>query len=267
MLVLGISPSASSSSSWTALLRADDGKARVFETGDGASRLFCMPFNATHTFWQLSFATTESEARALRHSPSELRAVALSRCGHWHTPIPELIRASDDRGITGYPAYDRDPDVGPSRCKSMSQKSAVTLIGDARQPLSPFKGQGANQALLDAVALAEVLTSERASCDTSQGKSAGALGYSVGDRGRPRGRRGRGEEREGAQQGIGQGQLGGKGIPWGGGGGVGVDEMCRRLRVFEAAAWARARPKVHECVCMYGADTWSEVCVCVYVSV
>jgi hypothetical protein len=24
---------------------------------------------------------------------------------------------------------------------------------------------------------------------------------------------------------------------------------------------------VHECVCMYGADTWSEVCVCVCVSV
>ena len=266
MLVLGISPSAppppppSSSSSWTALLRADDGKARVFETGDGASRLFCMPFNATHTFWQLSFATTESEARALRHCSSKLRAVALSRCGHWHTPIPELIRSSDDGCITGYPAYDRDPDVVPSWCRS--QRSAVTLIGDARQPLSPFKGQGANQALLDAVALAEVLTSERASCDTSQDKSAGALGHGVRDRGRPRGRRGRGEEREGAQQGLGEGE--GRGTGTGGRvGGVGVDEMCRRLRLFEAAACARARPKVCEGVSMYGADTWSAVCVCV----
>ena len=35
--------------------------------------------------------------------------------------------------------------------------SRVTLLGDACHPMSPFKGQGANQALIDAVALARVL--------------------------------------------------------------------------------------------------------------
>lgn len=45
--------------------------------------------------------------------------------------------------------------AGSCRC------SRVTMLGDAVHPMSPFKGQGANQSLLDAVALARAL----ANCD------------------------------------------------------------------------------------------------------
>ncbi len=130
-----------------------DGKT-VFQTANGTERIYMMPFSSTKIMWQLSFPLEESVAKELSVSGAEaLKEVACSKT-KWHSPIPQIINATAATAISGYPVYDRDL-LEPH---SLDHAGAITLIGDAAHPMSPFKGQGANQALLDALFLARKIT-------------------------------------------------------------------------------------------------------------
>ena len=126
---------------------------------DGRTRCFSMPYNASYRMWQLSFPSSEVAAMSATNDQVTLRDLALKQCEGWPEDLTSLIAATGDDLLSGHPVYDRDPLV-PGTAMDIGRKdgggfrSCVTLVGDSIHPMSPFKGQGANQALLSVYDLA-----------------------------------------------------------------------------------------------------------------
>lgn len=146
IVILGICPLSALENCDSPLLDS----ATVFQTANGNERIYMMPYTSDSIMWQLSFPMPEEDAKVLSAKGTKALKEEACRRTQWHDPIPQILLATQEAQISGYPVYDRElltEDL-------LKNAGAVTIIGDAAHPMSPFKGQGANQALLDALSLA-----------------------------------------------------------------------------------------------------------------
>lgn len=124
-----------------------------FESWGPGSRFGLVALGGGGAYW---FATKNApDPREVEgDGPSEHKAELRSRFGGWHRPIPSVIEATADADVHFDGVYHREP-------AERWGEGRATLLGDAAHPMTPDLGQGACQAVEDAVALGEGLEKER----------------------------------------------------------------------------------------------------------
>lgn len=117
--------------------------------GDGSIRIYIplrIPENSLKTF---DFT-----------QPIAVKTMLFEIFSDWESGLLEMLRRSDDYFVSR-PLYHLPLE------QYWTTKSGVTIIGDAAHVMPPFAGQGANVAMVDALELADCLTSRDVTDSTS----------------------------------------------------------------------------------------------------
>lgn len=131
---------------WRAVVPFDHPTFVPAETWGPGRRFGAFPLQGDRVYWFATCNASEGETDP-EDGPQSL---LLSLFDGWHQPIEDLIRAADDSRILRNDLYDSDPLAEWGRGR-------ITLLGDAAHPMTPNLGQGACQAIEDAVELAACL--------------------------------------------------------------------------------------------------------------
>jgi FAD-dependent urate hydroxylase len=136
---------------WRGVVPLDDTLRRRIASGEsfGRGSLFGVAaLNGSQAYWWASARRPESGGE----EPAIEKSSLLCAFSSWHDPIAELIAATPPEAIIRTCLYER------STLERLSV-GRIALVGDAAHPMLPNLGQGACQAIEDAVVLADELRS------------------------------------------------------------------------------------------------------------
>jgi salicylate hydroxylase len=116
---------------------------------NGGLAFGCIPVSEDQVVWFVQF--DHHRYRLTTKDCQSLRWFAQELIGHWATPIPQILKATDFNRIHLWRPINMD--IVPS-----FYGSNLVLVGDAAHPLLPFTSQGLSAAMKDGVVLAESLS-------------------------------------------------------------------------------------------------------------
>jgi 2-polyprenyl-6-methoxyphenol hydroxylase-like FAD-dependent oxidoreductase len=132
--------------SWRGVVPFDGTGLVACESFGRGARFGMAPLRGGRVYWY----ATQSAPAGTQPPEGGWKPMLLQQFRGWHAPIEALIAATDAAQILHLDIYDRPP------LRHWSD-GRITLLGDAAHPMTPNLGQGACQALEDAVALAQHL--------------------------------------------------------------------------------------------------------------
>jgi 2-polyprenyl-6-methoxyphenol hydroxylase-like FAD-dependent oxidoreductase len=119
---------------------------RLTESWGVGERFGLVDIGGGRTYWFATKNAPEGEAA----QPGGRKAEILRRFAQWHEPIAAVVDATDEAAILRNDVYDLAP-------LPRWSSGRVVLVGDAAHATTPGSGQGAAQAIEDAVVLAAQL--------------------------------------------------------------------------------------------------------------
>jgi len=118
----------------------------AFESWGVGDRFGCRPCGQGRVYWYFSANRPDPFEGVVPGHKVDL----LKRARGWHNPVQAIIDSTEEERILNVSSFDR-------RAMASWSGDRVTLAGDAAHPMSPSLGQGACQAIEDALALAQSL--------------------------------------------------------------------------------------------------------------